>query len=214
MRGRSETMNSSSGVTMAPEPLEPATSAPWGGIVQTASAALAALPGLASLVSGLAVPDDLRVIFGAFYSTIGTLVVMLLWGRREAIVARSRQRNRLTIAGCIVLSLVSFGFYQWGYQASTLTLVDRRFDPPTTEEFRFPLFGADSLNDMVKAAGSRTDAVVNELPDRFRERLQQPDVAPWQATTDLLLLVLFLGVSAPLANALGLAALEAQRTSG
>lgn len=183
----------------------------WAAGIQVAAAALAAMPGVATLVSGLSVPGELQIVFGASYTIVGTTMVMILWSSRESLLRRSVPALRRLSISCLMLGLLGFGVYQFLFRQTTFVLTDYRRAEPREIEYRFPLFGGGDVAAMIEERGSRAEAIVRYTPERMLDRLQEPDLALWLSVTDLILLSSFLLVAIPFSLGLGIAGIMTQK---
>lgn len=183
----------------------------WSAVIQTAAAALAAMPGIATLVSGLTVPSDLKIIFGALYTIVGTIVIMLLWSSRRSLLSKSPAALRKHVIAGVLIGLCAFGVYQYLYRQAVFVLTDSRGQVPREIEYRFPLIQPAEFDSLFDRYGSRAEAIVEYHPERMLERLQEPDIALRLGLTDLVLLITYLLVAVPLAWSLGVAALMTQQ---
>lgn len=161
----------------------------------SASAILAAIPGLYVIKSGVGTPPDQGILFGGIIEAFGATALILLWIYRKQIRRMSKKRLAKWVVVTSVLSFVLLCSYILLFTSTVIKV--------GSDTFYFPLWTSGDLKTMVERSGSRRATVTDYGPDAVYEKIDKmPDYA-LGVTTGTLLLV-YQGVFTSLVVSFGL----------
>jgi hypothetical protein len=163
-----------------------------------ASAAFAALPGVAVLVSGLGTPPGSgnKWLFGGVIEAFGALAIIILWLNQNKL--RRIAKRRVT-RFAILLTAFCFALIVCYVLLFRHTVVEH---PRGTAYY--PLWLSGDVSRMVERAGSREAAIERYGIGGVREAIDRMGGFPL-ALTSVLLLLVYQGIFTSLAVAFGLA---------
>jgi hypothetical protein len=162
-----------------------------------ASAAFAAIPGVAVIASGLGTPPDsgYRWLFGGVIEAFGALALLILWINRAKLRRVSKRKITRTAIILCVLCFIFIASYVFLFR---LTVVEH-----DRGVAYYPLWISGDTKTMVERAGSRESAIERYGIGGVRKSIDEMGAIPLAATSVLLLLV-YQGIFTSLAIAFGL----------